>query len=302
MADVGTEATQIEEPEEADPFEAAEKRAARSGLGTEVYLGLLWLGIAMYEAHATISMSKQDATGALGNALAGLPDLIVSTVVTSLGIGAAASSLLKTAGRRLLVGLGTGVAFGLVSAMGLRFGYGHAQSITVLALVVGLASVVGSILAALPGAVVEAGLWAMTWVLFLGVMSGVWHDPVTDMLGGGPTATAAAQATANTKFIYGMAIFAGLVSALYASQKLRNEKLRGAWFGVAGALPGVMMIGAEYLSRLGGTSLTQLVHAEGSSVGGLSDWGRLRHALIVFGLGGAVALVVRLLRPAKDDD
>jgi hypothetical protein len=298
MAHAWTETTdeieERDETEEPDKAETVEEPAESSGLGTEVYLGLLWLGISMYVAHATITTGREGAPGALGDALTALPDLIVSTVVTSASISHAASSRFSTAGRRLLVGVGTGVLFGLVSALGLRFGYGHARSITVLAVVVGLASVAGGIFAMLPDAVLEAGLWASTWVFFLGVMSGVWHDPVTTILGGGPTATAAAQASANTRFILGMSLFAGVVSAFYSFRNLRNEPPGWVWFGVAAATPGAMMITAEYLTRLGGSSLVKLVHgvsADPTSLANLTDWGRLRHALIVFAVGGVVALV-----------
>jgi hypothetical protein len=76
-------------------------------------------------------------------------------------------------GGRLLAGLALGTLFGVLAAAGIRFGYGAESSITVFAVIVAEASVLGGALAILPNAVLEAALWATTWAFFAGVIFGV---------------------------------------------------------------------------------------------------------------------------------
>jgi F0F1-type ATP synthase assembly protein I len=266
--------------------------AISSGTGTQVFLGLLWLGTSMWVAHATINGTDDDISGTLGSAAAALPGVVAATLVTTASIASAASSRFPGAGRRLLVGLATGVLFGAAAAAGIRFGYGSASSITVLAITVGVASVLGGAAAALPNSVLEACLWATTWVFFAGVIFGVLQPQLTRLLGGGPTADLAAQTTADTRFTYAQSVLTGLIAGVYASRSLRGEQYARAWYLVAGALPGLLLVAAEGLTRAGGESLVNLVQGfapDETVLLALSDVARLRHGLIVLAVGGAVA-------------
>jgi hypothetical protein len=71
------------------------------------------------------------------------------------------------------------------------------------------------------------------------------------------------------------------------------------WYVVGGALPGLVLLGAERLTRAGGDAVARLVHGfrtESPALVELSDSARLRHALIVLAVGGLVAMVLGALK------
>jgi hypothetical protein len=282
-----------------------DKPATGSGAGQEIFLGLLWLGTGAYATHMEITKGGAGPTGVLGNAAAALPGLIVGTLVASLGICAAVASRYEDAGRRLLVGLGVGVLFGAVAGAGIRFAYGSEPSINVLAVVVGVAGVVGGIAAALPGEVIDAAMWGATWVFFAGVIFGVWQANATKMLGGGPDASQSAQDAANARFTWAQTILTGVIGGVYAYRSLRNGKPRWIWFAVAGAVPGLALLVAEGLTRVGGASVVTFVHGLSSGDAALvqvTDSARLRYAVIVLAVGAVVAAVGGVRALARSDD
>lgn len=275
-----------------DTTTTAEAPATGSGTGTQLFMGLIWLGSTMWAAHATITATTDDLSGPLTTAAAALPGVIAATLLTSASIGQAASSRFPGAGRRLLVGVAAGLLFGVAAAAGIRFGYGTAPSIMVLAITVGVASVLGGAAAMLPNPVLEAALWATTFVFFAGVIFGVLEPQLTALLGGGPTATLGAQTAANIRFTYVQSALTGLLAGVFAFRSLRGQRQAGLWYLVAGALPGLLLLSAEWLTRLGGSSLVSLVNGFAPSdpaLADLTDAGRLRHAVIVLVVGGIVA-------------
>jgi hypothetical protein len=94
-----------------------------------------------------------------------------------------------------MAGLGLGGVFGAVAAGGIRLAYGNETAIMVLAITVGVASLIGGALAILPGEGAGGGAWSTTFVFMFGVFFGIWQPNVVKMLGGGPDAAADAQAT-----------------------------------------------------------------------------------------------------------
>ena len=265
-----------------------------TGTLTQLYLGLVWLGTTMYTAHATITGSGENLSGALGAAAAALPGVVAATLVTGASIGAAAGPRFRSAGGRLLAGVVLGTIFGLAAAAGIRYAYGGEPSIMVLAITVGAASVVGGVLAVLPGVVLEAGLWGATWVFFAGVIFGVLQPNLVKLLGSGEAA--------NTRFVLGQSLVTGLAAAFYTLQFLRVERNRVLWYLVGGALPGLVLLGAEWLTRTGGSAVAQLVHGlrtESPALVGLSDSARLRHGLIVLALGGLIAMLMGALKSLR---
>ena len=258
---------------------------------TPLYLGLIWLGATMYTVHATITGSGENVSGTLGAAAAALPGVVAATLVTGASIGAAAGPRLRSVGGRLLAGLALGALFGLVAAAGIRWGYGDGASVMVFAITVGAAGVVGGALAVLPGEVLKAGLWAVTWVFVAGLMFGVLQPSLVRLLGGGEDA--------NTRFVLGQSLVTGLAAALYTLRFLPAQRNRVLWYLVGGALPGLVLLGAEWLTRAGGTAVARLVHGFGAQsppLVELSDSARLRHALIVLAVGGLMATLVGALK------
>jgi hypothetical protein len=265
-----------------------------SGTLTQLYLGLIWLGTTMYTAHATITGSGENVSGALGAAAAALPGVVAATLVTGASIGGAAGPRFRSASGRLIAGLALGTLFGLAVAAGIRYAYGSAPSIMVLAITVGAASILGGALAVLPGEVLAAGLWGTTWVFFAGVIFGVLQPNLVKLLGSGETAT--------TRFVLGQSLVTGLAAAFYTLQFLRVERNRVLGYLVGGALPGLVLLGAEWVTRAAGSAVAQLVHGfrtESPALVGLSDSARLRHALIVLAVGGLVAMLAGALKSLR---
>jgi hypothetical protein len=256
-----------------------------TGTAQELFLSLLWLGTTMYVAHATLGKA-QAPDGVLGAAVEAMPDLILSSLMTGASLGAAAGSRFRGPGGRLLAGLAIGSAFGLLAAFAMRMVYGTEQPITVLAVTVGVTTVVGGTFAILPAEIVGGGMWSMTWVAFLGIMFPVW------LLGLGDDSF-----LADTRL---QAILMGLVG-LYALQHLRGERRPWFWYPLAGALPGLLLLLAELLTRLGGSVLTKLVQGVQSDSQSLLEPSaeQLRNAVIVLAVGGAVCLVAGMRTLAR---
>jgi hypothetical protein len=280
----------------------------RTSTGTlsEVYLAMVWLVTTLYTAHLSITGNTDDLSGLLGSAAASLPGLVAAALVTGASIGSAASGRFNSAGGRLMAGLALGALFGAVAAAGIRLAYGGESAIMVLAITVGAASLVGGALAVLPGEVLEAGLWSTTFVFMFGVFFGIWQPNVTKMLGGGPDADAAAQATADTRYFYIQAGATGLLAGVYALRAVKAERYAWLISAAAGALPGLILLGAEWLTRLGGHNLATVMNDFQQP----ADDNPLRLALFVTAIGAFVALLAGLrtsLRrpepePADSDD
>jgi hypothetical protein len=197
-----------------------------------------------------------------------------------------------------------GALFGVAVAFGLRLAYGSDSSITVLAITVGLASVVGGAFAVLPNEVLESGLWAVSWVFFAFVILGVLQPNLVKWLGGGPTADPVAQDTANTRLLYLIPIAAGLFAGMHAYRSLRIDGGSAFWYVVTGALPGLMLLASEALSTFGGASLAELVHGfsvDATQLPDLSSWPRVRDGLLVLGAATLVSLLggLRAIQVAK---
>jgi hypothetical protein len=273
----------------------SKEKKPRESTGTlqELFISLIWLIGGLVGEHATLTGNGPSLNGALAAAAGALPGLLSSAMVTGASLGAALGSRYDTVVRRLAAGVGVGLLFGAIVTVGMRLAYGTTPSIMVLAISAGAASVVGGAFAFLPGEVLEAALWATFWVFFANLIFGVLHDQIATMLGGGPKASDAAQVAADVKFVYIEAIGTALWGALHLSNKLRRHSPGAAWFIVGGAFPGVVLVLSEVMTQPGGATMAKLVKpgALGDSVfADLTDFARLRYALIVLAAGAAFAL------------
>jgi hypothetical protein len=277
-----------------DDVKTKEPRAS-TGTMTELYLALVWLGTSMWAAHATLTGHPAAGSGALADAAAALPGLVASALVTGASLGAAAGSRFEGIVGRTLAGLGIGALFGVLAAVALRFGYGSQPPITTLGITIAVTSVVGGALAVLPEPVLGAALWATTFVFLAGVIFGVLQTQVTTLLGGGPTADPAAQAAATTRFIYGQSIATGLIAAYFSRRTPGGARFARPWFMLVGALPGLFLLGAEMLTRIGGASLVKLLNgvpANDPSPTDLTGVDPIKHGLIVLAVGAVVAILI----------
>jgi hypothetical protein len=264
-----------------------------TGATTQLCVGLVWLGTSMYTAHATITGNGEDFSGALGAAVAALPGVVAATLVTGASVGAAAGPRLRSAGGRLFAGLALGTLLGLAAAAGIRFAYGDGASIVALAIALGAASIVGGALAVLPGGVLKAGLWGTTGVFVVGVIFGVLQHDLVELLGRGEAA--------NTRFVVGQSLVTGLAAA-FGTLRFLREGNRVLWYLVGGALPGLLLLGAEWLTGRGGPAVAQMVHGAGTEspvLVELTDAARRRHALIVLAVGGLIAMLMGAVRSLR---
>jgi hypothetical protein len=253
----------------------------------QLFLGLVWLGATMYTAHAALTGGDANLSGALGAAAAALPGVVAAALVTGAAVGAVFGRRIRSGGGRLLTGVALGALVGLAAAAGIRYAYGDGPSIVVFAITVGVASLAGGVVAGLPSEVLTAGLWATTWVFSAGVIFGVLQSNVVRLLGGGEGAS--------TRFVLGQSVVTGLVAALATLVFLRVQPYRPLGQLVAGALPGLVLLTAAWLTRAGGSALARLDHgypAESLALIERSDSARLQHAFIVLAAGGVIATLL----------
>lgn len=270
-----------------DALTEVDVAADSSATRTEVCLGLLWLAISVFTAYASIH-GVPGAPGPVSAAVSAMPDVISSALVTAASIAAAAGSRHAGAVRRLLIGLATGAGFGAVAAVGVRIAYGTSTSVTMLSITVAAACVLGGAFAMLPGSVIDASLWAMTWVLFAGLILSVLKPHLVTMLGGG--------ATGQSRFLLLQPAVAGLLAAMHSVRWLRPADPALLWFPVAGALSGVYLLATEALGHLGGKVLSATPDsAAGEAL--FTDAAKLKYAVIVLAVGAVLALTIGARRP-----
>jgi hypothetical protein len=271
---------------------------APAGLGSGILLalGLLWLAVTMWTAHASIVGNAADAAVALGSAAGALPSVIAASILAGATVGLAAATWLGARGgivHRLLLGLCGGTVCGLLAAGAILFGYGANSSIAVLAVTVGIGSLLGGAVAALPRPVLAAGVVATLAVFLAGVLFNVAQPQLTALFGAGDTP--ASQATASTLFAYTQSIVSGLLAGLIGYWYLRRRDERPwPWYLLAGAIPGLLLLLTELLTRVGGASLLRIVSefsAWDRALVEFTDFARLRNALLVLFVGGIAAMI-----------
>jgi hypothetical protein len=255
-----------------------------TGTVTPVFVALVWLGTTMYATHATITGNAENVARPIA---AALPGVIAATLLTSASIAAAAGSRLRTAGGRLFAGVCLGALFGLAAAAGIRYMHSGGATIMVLAITVGAAGLVGGGLAVLPTDVLKSGLWGTTWVFLVGVIFEALQPELLKLIG--------RDEAASTRFVVGQSLVAGLAAALCTLRFLRLDRRWVLRYLVGGALPGLLLLGAELLTRAGGSAAAQLVHGfptDSPALVGLSGSARLRYAILVLAVGGLIAMLV----------
>jgi hypothetical protein len=277
---------------------ASRRRLLSGGTRPLLILGLAWLGALLWAARSSIRDAGDPLTAVISAALA-LPGVIAASVLAGAATGLTLAewwSAHRGGGRgiRVLAGAVGGLAVGLVGGTLILFGYGHRSSIVVLAAAVLVASAVGGTAAGLlPIEIVSAGLAATVGAFFVDVLVSMFQGRLADAFGAGTSAPSelhAATRVALTQSLLG-GVVAGLVAYLYLRR--RGDRRFPAYLA-AGATPGLLLLLAEVVIRIGGAQLMGMAgRISTADRAVLSYFGttRIDHAMVVLFVGAIIALL-----------
>lgn len=276
--------------------EDAHRRAGRAPV-VLLALGLLWLAGYLWSAHADIIGTGDDPLVVVTEAALALPGLVAVTVLCGAATGGA---VLRWRDRRGWVGFalsaGCGLLIGLVAGALILFGYGHRSSVVALAWAVLAAGVIGGLLGSLrPPEMLSAGLAAAIFGPFLlDVLPNLWQGHLLRLFGAGDTVASQFSAVRTLSIVE--ALTAGLVAGLVAFWYLRRSGAAVGFLGYlgAGAAPGLLLLIAEAVTRVGGARLFNAagnLSAFDRVVIDYTNGSRLNHHLVVFFIGAIVALI-----------
>lgn len=284
--------------------------------GLLVTLALAWFTVILWLAHFAIVANG--AQLALISAAIALPTVVAASLLAGAAVGLATVSVLARRGvaatLRTLPRIGVGALPGLVTGglagAWILLTWQVRGSTAALAVAVGLAGLLGATAAAaLPRAVAAAGVAATLAVFVAGfVINFLFRERLMGLFGA--DGSAASQYTAFQWFAPTAAALSALVGGLLAFWHLHRAEpgtVRWPSYLLAGTAPGVMLILAEVITRLGGSRLLALAGgSEPDSAAFAWDGNaRLNHALVVLFLGPIIAMIAfgRTLprRPETDE-
>jgi hypothetical protein len=261
-------------------------------------LAVAWLAATLWSAHATITGSGGDDLLALNRAALALPSVITASLVAGVAVGLVAIELLADGGRavrRLVVGLGAGLATGLVIVALILTSYGTGSSLVVLATGVGAASAIGGAVSAIPAdAIVGAAVAGTVAWFLLGLVQGALNDQLLGLFGAGNSAASRVHAT--SRLLLTVALTGGILAGLVAYRYLRarGEGLRWPAYLIAGAGPGLLLVLGNLVALVGGARLRALAAASSEADSAALHYigtAGLNTALVVLFIGAITAMI-----------
>lgn len=201
---------------------------------------------------------------------------------------------------RWAVGTAAGLLTGTLASGAVLLAYGmSARAVGVVAVAVGVAGALGGALGAIrPARILAAGLSAALLVLiFLNVVA-LFSTPLLNAFGSGDTA--AERYSANGLLAGTTAIIAGLIAGLAAYWRIRRATMRSGdtakWpvYLAAGAAAGLLLIVAEFCTRLGVAQLLSLAEADISADSEILSFiaaSRLNTGLVVLFVGALTTTI-----------
>ncbi|WP_018221020.1 hypothetical protein [Salinispora pacifica] len=317
-----------EHPTAASPLATGTPTApARAGLlapGAPM-LGLLalgWLTAMLWSTRAVIDSAAAGVTAISLSAFA-LPGVISAALVAGAAFALFGAELLAHRGRdratlRFVMAVASGLLIGLAAAFAINLTYADTATTNVIAGTTAAAAIIGGGIAAtrtapVIGAVVAAGLGTLVFVVAFS-----WaRDPLFDLFGAGETQESllnAAKWVSRTE-----SLLAGLVAGLLAFGYLTWSRRRAAthrndphtlrWpaYLIAGAGPGLLLLVAEVILRVGGRRLLDLAGAlsEADAVAQTAlGTSRVDNGIWVLFVGALTAMIAfgRTLGPAPLDE
>ncbi|MPZ27101.1 MAG: hypothetical protein GEV12_11990 [Micromonosporaceae bacterium] len=291
---------------------AAPRTIATAGAGTLAVLALAWLLAMLSSARQAVGGSPDGNPLTVTRAALELPQVISASLIAGIGVGLASGNLLA----RLAPGAATrpalryaagglaGVVIGVVVATPILLQYHELPSILVLSGAIASAFALGGLLSGVRRrAVVAAGATGALGVFVVGLAERAFEGRLRNLFGAGDSAQSVVTATGWV--VLTASLLAGAVAGVLGYAYLRRcgpPGLRWPAYLVAGAMPGVLVLLAEAVTRLGGAQLFQALSAVSADDADVLDYfngARLNRALIVVFVGALVAIFLlgRTLRP-----
>lgn len=287
------------------------------GAGTLAVLALAWLLAMLSSARLALGSSPDADPLTVTRAALELPQVISASLIAGVAVGLAVMSLgrrlapgaLARAGARYGIAGAAGAVTGLAVAIPILLGYGGLPSILLLSGTVATAAMLGGLLSALRHRmVVAAGATGALGVFVLVLLERIFEADLRRLFGAGDSAESVV--TASSWVVLTASIMGGLVAGALGYVYLRRcdrPELRWPAYLLAGALPGLLMLLAEVVTRLGGARLFSLVSAASADDDAVLRYfnaARFNRTLIVVFVGALVAIVLlgRTLRPAAEPD
>ncbi|MEV6813369.1 hypothetical protein [Micromonospora sp. NPDC051296] len=283
-------------------------------------LAVGWLVAMLWSTREAIDSATAGVTAVSLSAFA-LPGVISAALVTGAAVGLAAGEpVTRRRDRvtlRFAVAVGAGLLVGLAAALTINLSYADNTTTRTIAGTAAAAAIIGGALAgARNGAVVGAVASASLGTLVFVVAFSVARDPLFDLFGAGDSQqslVSAATWVSRTESLLAGLVAGGLAFG-YLTWARRRGAARGAATGlrwpaylVAGAGPGLLLLLAEVIIRVGGRSLIDLAAAlsEADAVAQTSlGTSRVDNGIWVLFVGALTAMIAfgRTLTPAPEDD
>ncbi|MET8529343.1 hypothetical protein [Micromonospora sp. NPDC005172] len=292
------------------------------GAAVLALLALGWLAAMLWSTREAITSAAAGITAISLSAFA-LPGVISAALVAGAATALAFNNLLARrygdwTTLRFVGAIGAGMLVGLAAAVAINLTYFDTSTTNVIAGTTAAAAIIGGAIAGARtapavGAVVTAALGTLIFVVAFSRA----RDPLFDLFGAGDTQQSlvdAAKWVSRTESLLG-GLLAGLLAFGYLTWARRRAvrrdpqtpALRWPAYLLAGAGPGLLLLLAEVIIRIGGRSLLDLASAlsEADAVAQTSlGTSRVDNGIWVLFVGALTAIVAfgRTLGPAQTDD
>ncbi|WP_433552832.1 hypothetical protein ACQP08_05270 [Micromonospora zamorensis] len=306
----------------ADAASPSSRPLPAPGAAILALLALGWLTAMLWSTREAINSAAAGVTAISLSAFA-LPGVISAALVAGAAVALAAGNLLARrygdwATLRFAGAIGGGMLVGLGAALAINLTYIDTSPTNVIAGTTAVAAIIGGAVAGARtapavGAVVTAALGTLIFVVAFSNA----RDPLFDLFGAGDSQESvvnAAKWVSRTESLVA-GLLAGLLAFGYLTwarrRALRHDPaapaLRWPAYLLAGAGPGLLLLLAEMIIRVGGRSLLDLASAlsEADAVAQTSlGTSRVDNGIWVLFVGALTALIAfgRTLGPAHTDD
>ena len=305
-----------------DAASAGSRPLPAPGAAVLALLALGWLAAMLWSTREAITSAAAGVTAISLSAFA-LPGVISAALVAGAAVALAGGNLLARrygdwATLRFAGAIGGGMLVGLAAAVAINLTYFDTSTTNVIAGTTAAAAIIGGALAGARtapaiGAVVTAALGTLIFVVAFSRA----RDPLFDLFGAGDSQESlinAAKWVSRTESLVA-GLLAGLLAFGYLTWARRRAvrrdpeapALRWPAYLLAGAGPGLLLLLAEVIIRIGGRSLLDLASAlsEADAVAQTSlGTSRVDNGIWVLFVGALTALIAfgRTLSPAHTDD